>query len=91
MLGGGVSRAAVRVVVSDGMVIDARQMTVLVRYHKTELERDADYETFADADAFAVHEDNTLELRRADEVIGFVHAERWDSVCTTEDAADRSV
>lgn len=72
------------------MVIDARQMTVVVRYHKTELEREADYESFADADAFAVHGDNTLELRRDGEVIGFVHAERWDSVCTTQDA-DRSV
>jgi hypothetical protein len=72
------------------MVIDARQMTVVVRYHKTELESEADYETFADADAFAVHGDNTLELRRDSEVIGFVHAERWDSVCTTQ-SADRSV
>ena len=90
VLGGGVSRSAVRVVVADRIVIDARKMTVVVRYHKTELESEADYETFADADAFAVHGDNTLELRRDSEVIGFVHAERWDSVCTTQ-SADRSV
>jgi uncharacterized protein YaiE (UPF0345 family) len=63
------------------------EMSVLVRYHKTELEVEADYQTFACADAFAVHGDNTLELLRESEVIGFVHPERWDSVCTTEDAA----
>ena len=63
-----------------------KKMSVLVRYHKTELEVEADYETFAYADAFAVHGDNTLELLRNSEVIGFVHPERWDSVCTTEDA-----
>ena len=62
-------------------------MSVLVRYHKTELEMEADYETFADADAFAVHDDNTLELLRNSEVVGFVHPERWDSVCTTAHAA----
>lgn len=65
-------------------------MSVLVRYHKTELEMEADYETFAYADSFAVHADNTLELLRNSEVIGFVHPERWDSVRTTEDA-DQSV
>lgn len=69
------------------LVIDGRRkMTVLVRYHKTELEMEADYETFARANAFVVHGDNTLELRRDGEVIGFVHPERWDSVLTTEDA-----
>jgi len=61
-------------------------MPVLVRYHKTELEMEADYETFTNADAFAVHGDHTLELLRNSEVIGFVHPERWDSVYTTEDA-----
>lgn len=88
MLAGGVRTSAPdqgrrgRLLVIDGR----RKMSVLVRYHKTDLELEADYETFADANAFVVHDDNTLEIRRDGEVIGFVHPERWDSVCTTEDA-----
>jgi hypothetical protein len=76
---------------------------IRVRYRANELSEGV-VETFHEANAFHIHEDNTLELREAwveegrdgkrrdrYRVVGEIHRDRWDSVVvqnTADDTAD---
>jgi hypothetical protein len=73
-------------------------MAVRVRYRASELSEGV-VEEILEANAFLIHEDNTLELRESwveedkdgrrrsrSKVVGEVHRDRWDSVVVLETA-----
>jgi hypothetical protein len=73
-------------------------MAVRVRYRANDLSEGV-VETFHEANAFHIHEDNTLELRESwvekgndgkrrswYRVVGEIHHDRWDSVVLLDTA-----